>query len=189
VDEGGPRHAGIVPANGESKGAVVLISSKRSEVISENGAKVSEMRGGYPSYRNQALANISGAETRATPLLLISAADGFVVFDRAGVEAFRLAAHGVVDPRATWVRFAREAPPFLAVVGMLPEQGGQWVGYEHVWMKLFIYDGGHSLVYEETLKERGNSLATMPAANGSERLLVGGEKSVWRYELRTNAKP
>jgi hypothetical protein len=84
--------------------------------------------------------------------------------------------------RAISVRLNQNESPYLAVGGMLPYKGGQWIGFKAVYGALYVFDANRNLVYHEVFPEPVEALGVLPAADGkSESLLVGGVNKVWQY--------
>ena len=49
---------------------------------------------------------------------------------------------------------------------------------------LYIYKSSGEIAYQEVLAERCSSIAVLPNpnANGPHEVLIGGEKTIWRYK-------
>ena len=116
--------------------------------------------------------------------LLVSDNDKFFLLssDAQTVVTSLAPATFAMNARGLAVRFYENEPPLLAVAGLLPYKGGQWVGFKAVHGALYIFDALGNLVYHEVLSEPVEALGALPAADGkSETLLVGGEDKVWQY--------
>jgi hypothetical protein len=94
-------------------------------------------------------------------------------------------AHYVYNAHAIQVRLFKDAPPVLAVVGLMQYKGGLLAGFQAVYGALFVYDSKLNLVYQEVLPEEIDALLAVPAADGKqEALLVGAEGKVWKYSAK-----
>jgi hypothetical protein len=83
----------------------------------------------------------------------------------------------VYRARGVWVRLKQDRPKYLAVIanfGVLDRS------------LLYVYDERGGLVYHEILPEQCHAVAVLPpeGEGGAEEVLVGGEKTVWRYAAR-----
>src|SRR5262249_37103537 len=85
---------------------------------------------------------------------------------------------------ATPVTFDRDMPPYFAIIGLWGYQGGLLAGFAAVHTLLQIYDHTGQLVYDEVIGERCESLAAIPDAGGTEKLLVGGDGKVLTYRAK-----
>lgn len=77
-----------------------------------------------------------------------------------------------------WVRLKKDEPKYLAVVG-------EFVLLDR--SVFYVYDSRGKLVYHELLPEECADVVALPAedgGDGAEEILVGGEKTVWRYAAR-----
>jgi hypothetical protein len=77
-------------------------------------------------------------------------------------------------PKAAWVKLRSDQPKYLAVTG-------QFIGLER--SLFYLYDAKGNLIYEELLPGETSSIAALPGQDGIESILVGGEKTVWRYNM------
>lgn len=46
---------------------------------------------------------------------------------------------------------------------------------------LYVYDSKGALVYHELLGEEAETIAVRPGRDGTEELLVGGKRTIWRF--------
>lgn len=91
-------------------------------------------------------------------------------------EPFLFHTEEVYRARGAWVKLKKDQPKYLAVVakfGVIDRS------------LLYVYDEQGKLVYHEILPEDCNAVVAFSSENeGSEDILVGGERSVWRYAAR-----
>lgn len=83
----------------------------------------------------------------------------------------------VYRAKGVWVKLKRDQPKYLAVIAT----------FAVIDRSLFyVYDEQGKLLYHEILPEAGNSIAALAPENddGSEAILVAGEKTIWRYASR-----
>ncbi|HEV7642910.1 MAG TPA: VCBS repeat-containing protein [Pyrinomonadaceae bacterium] len=82
-------------------------------------------------------------------------------------------------PKAAWVKLRSDQPKYLAVTGHFIGLGRSL---------FYLYDAKGNLIYEELLPGEASSVAALrgsgPGENGTESILVGGEKTVWRYNFK-----
>lgn len=82
----------------------------------------------------------------------------------------------VYRARGMWVKLKKDQPKYLAVIarfGVIDRS------------LLYVYDEQGKLVYHEILPEDCNTIAVLSTQSGDgEDILVGGEKTVWRYAAR-----
>ena len=82
----------------------------------------------------------------------------------------------VYRARGVWVKLKKDQPRYLAAIARFAAIDRSL---------LYVYDEQGKLVYHEILPEDCNAiLAFTSEKEGSEDILVGGEKSVWRYAAR-----
>ncbi len=85
-------------------------------------------------------------------------------------------------PKAAWVKLRSDQPKYLAVTGKFIGLGRSL---------FYLYDAKGNLIYEELLPEETSSIAALPGSgpesgpgqDETESILVGGEKTVWRYNM------
>jgi hypothetical protein len=77
-------------------------------------------------------------------------------------------------PKAVWVAFKKDKPKYLAVVH-------SFIGLSR--SLFYLYDDKGNLVYHELLPEDAQTIAVIPSANENQEILVGGKRTIWKYEL------
>ncbi|HEV2802939.1 MAG TPA: hypothetical protein VGW12_20910 [Pyrinomonadaceae bacterium] len=89
-------------------------------------------------------------------------------------EPFVYETEEVYRASGVWAKLQKDQPKYLAVVAR----------FAAIDRSLFyVYDAQGKLLYHEILPEDCNSVAVLPSAreDGGEDILVGGEKTIWRY--------
>jgi hypothetical protein len=92
-------------------------------------------------------------------------------------ERLKLDKEQVYRAKGVWVRLKKDQPKYLAVIakfGVLDRS------------LFYVYDAHGKLFYHEILPEECNAIVTLPLENNGrgEDVLVGGEKTIWRYTAR-----
>lgn len=114
---------------------------------------------------------------KSSELLLLAEKDIIWLFDFSGKTVAQFDAQGcgkLGHARGTLVRFAEEQPEFLAVVFEIQS-----------WQRsvFYVYRQDKTLVYQEVLDDQCASIATIPAGEAEETLLLGGTGRIWQYSL------
>lgn len=83
----------------------------------------------------------------------------------------------VFRAKGVWIKLKKDQPEYLAVIATFAALDRAL---------FYVYDHTGKLVYHEILPEDGNGIAVLKSEgdNGSETLLIGGDKTVWRYTAR-----
>ncbi|MBS1797944.1 MAG: VCBS repeat-containing protein [Acidobacteria bacterium] len=76
------------------------------------------------------------------------------------------------DERAVRVALAKDRPKYLAVLA-------SFISIPRA--DLYVYDEKGTLVYHELLPEDAETIAVVPAAGGTDEILVGGKDTIWKY--------
>jgi hypothetical protein len=91
-------------------------------------------------------------------------------------DPFMFQTDEVYRAKGVWVKFKKDQPKYLAAVARFAVMDRSL---------FYVYDEQGTLVYHEILPEDCNAIVAFPSENQeSEDILVGGEKSVWRYAAR-----
>ncbi|MGI8495068.1 MAG: hypothetical protein ACR2L1_07125 [Pyrinomonadaceae bacterium] len=89
--------------------------------------------------------------------------------------SFENKTENIYSPKAFFVNLEKNRPKFLAVIG----------SFSGIPRAIFyLYDNKGNLVYQELLPENAETIAVIPAANGSEDIIIGGKDTIWRYAAR-----
>jgi hypothetical protein len=91
------------------------------------------------------------------------------------LSAVLLGATLIGYPKAILVALRKGEPKYLAVVG-------SFIGIPRA--NLYVYDGKGGLVYHELLPEDVETIASMPAGDGVEHILIGGKDTIWKYAAK-----
>lgn len=83
-------------------------------------------------------------------------------------------AERVAFPKAVLVSLRKGEPKYLAVVV-------SFIGLPR--SNFYVYDQKGKLVYHELLAEDAEAIATMPAVDGVESILIGGKDTIWKYTV------
>lgn len=83
----------------------------------------------------------------------------------------------VYKAEGMWVRLVEERAKYLAIVT-------EFAAIDR--SVFYVYDQGGDLVYQEVLPEGKGSIAVLSSVDGRgrEEVLVGGEKTIWRYKAK-----
>lgn len=114
---------------------------------------------------------------KSSELLLLAENDSIWLFDFSGKTVARFDAPGcgkLGAARGTLVRFEKDQPEYLAVVVEIQN-----------WQRsiLYVYRQDKTLVYKEVLDDLCAAIATIPAGEAGETLLLGGTGRIWQYSL------
>ena len=99
-----------------------------------------------------------------------------VINDPTTVDAtFTIYNESAGKPQSTWVRLKPDQPQSLAVIA-------HFVGKNRA--VFYVHSESGELLYHELLPEEAETIEVLPAENGAETILVGGQKTVWRYTAK-----
>lgn len=94
-----------------------------------------------------------------------------------GFEPLTFDKEEIYRARGLWIRLKRDQPKYLAVIATFGSLDRSL---------FYVYDQQGKLIYQEILPDNCNAIVALPPDNDSdtENILVGGEKTIWRYGAR-----
>ncbi len=181
----------VVDLNGDGKGEVLEIGKR---VRDSNGKVLREMKGLFDTAAfviakgNDGTGQVQFAAISAGELVF-SGEDGAAIFTvPAALSSVRKPSQkaevlgdpyvedheSVAYPQGILANLKTNEPRYLAVVSA-------FIGLPRA--NLYIYNMSGELVYHELLPEEAETIAVMPAADGTDQILVGGKDTIWRYSV------
>ncbi|QDV16494.1 hypothetical protein Pan153_11240 [Gimesia panareensis] len=176
--DGNVWHVEFVDTDGD--GVVEIVHSNAGGEITVRDTKGTIVKQTKPAAYFSDFSLCRWPTKKSSELLLLAEKDIIWLFDFGGKTVAQFDAPGcgkLGHARGTLVRFAEEQPEFLAVVVEIQN-----------WQRsvLYVYRQDKTLVYQEVLDDQCSSIATIPAGEAEETLLLGGTGRIWKYSL---AKP